>query len=188
MAERHIPLAVALLVLCNAVALGAQTAVAIGTRVRVQAERRYVGTVLALDSSQLMLELDRSRYTQTLPRAAVSALEVSRGRHRDTLRGTGIGLLAGAIGGAFIGLAGSTHSCKPSGYCFQVAEVSVGHNMVMFGGIGAGAGFVIGSLSHRDTWEAAPLTRLAVGVSPLPGARLALTVGLSLPPVGKWLE
>jgi len=140
MAERRIPLAVALLVLCNAVALGAQTAVAIGTRVRVQAERRYVGTVLALDSSQLMLELDRSHYTQTLPRAAVSALEVSRGRHRDTLRGTGIGLLAGAIGGAFIGLAGSTHSCKPSGYCFQVAEVSVGHNMVMFGGIGAGAG------------------------------------------------
>lgn len=155
-------------------------AIAPGARVHVKAEKWYTGTLLSADSVALVLELDRTHYTHVVLRDSVRSLELSRGRHLATIRGAGIGLLAGALGGAFIGLASYKHCRTDIPYCFDVAPgVSVRKDAILFGSIGAGAGALIGSFSRRDTWAAAALDVLRIGVVPARGRRVGLAASIA---------
>ncbi|UCC84509.1 MAG: hypothetical protein JSW46_06165 [Gemmatimonadota bacterium] len=85
--------------------------VAPGDRVRVTAPTidpdTFVGTVVAMGADACVLEVEGHAGPLPLPLASVTSLEVSRGQKSRTLWGAGIGLVAGGAAGAAIGSASS---------------------------------------------------------------------------------
>lgn len=173
-----------------------------GTRVRVTAPgvltpSRQSGRVLTSGADTLSLQPDGGAAPFVLPWAAVTDLDVSRGRHRSTFRGFVIGALVGGVSGAVIGAA-TYQETKPSAGCpgtedFCITgplfDIGRGGSAALAGGLGALVGGVTGALighAHQDdTWEKVPLrlqpARLHAKPTPLgagtaPGATLSLAL------------
>lgn len=173
-----------------------------GTRVRVTAPgvltpSRQSGRVLTSGADTLSLQPDGGAAPFALPWAAVTDLDVSRGRHRSTFRGFVIGALVGGVSGAVIGAA-TYQETKPSAGCpgtedFCITgplfDIGRGGSAALAGGLGALVGGVTGALighAHQDdTWEKVPLrlqpallharpTHLGAGTAP--GATLSLAL------------
>jgi len=173
-----------------------------GTRVRVTAPgvltpSRQSGRVLTSRSDTLSLQPDGGAAPFALPWAAVTNLEVSRGRRRSTLNGFAIGALVGGVSGAVIGAA-TYQETKPSAGCpgtedFCITgplfDIGRGGSAALLGGLGALVGGVTGALighaHERDMWEKVPL-RLQpallhakptpLGAAAAPGATLSLAL------------
>lgn len=144
---------------------------------------RETGTLIALDSSRLVLETDGTSVSH--PLGSVTMLEASRGSGSRWKAGTLIGFAGGtAVTFAILnsGSPGSTNACDPThnqdaiggaGTCLAVAGV--------IGGLsGAFVGLVVGSLLHTERWEEVSLDGLRVALYPQ-GPRPGLGVSVSLP-------
>lgn len=116
--------------------------------------RRIVGTLEAVRGDTLVL---RGKTVQSLAVDSVRLLEVSRGRHRQTWSGAGIGFAAGASVGALSG-ALLNSSCESS-ECPDAGEVTV-VSALGLGVLGGVLGAVVGAATETDTWEEVPVDRL----------------------------
>ena len=166
--------------------LGAQTPVTLqpGMRVRIRApsssesllgERTWVGSVLSVRSDTLLLQVTKGGDSVVVLVPKIARLEISSGRSAHTLKGAGIGLLAGASAGAFLGLlSGDDRSGLLS---FTAGEKAVVFGLV-FGVLGVPFGALIGSI-RTDHWEEIPLGRLQVTITPAHSGGLRLGVAVS---------
>ena len=105
----------------------------------------------------------------TMPLAGMSGLEVSRGRHRRALLGTGLGLFAGASAGMLLG---TTTADEDQGYAVP--------GLGLIGGAAGGlVGLLVGSRA-RERWKAVPLGagNVRVGLAPSHGASSRVRIGM----------
>jgi len=140
-----------------------------GNRIRLVAPAavtgRIEGTVIQLDGKSLLVG-GNGRRPISVPREAITQLEVSTGRRRQTLKGLWLGA---GIGALWMGAA-----------CGLYADCDDGASPIL-GGAASGAllGAGIGALIKRDRWSTVPLDRVRIAIVPTPrrGVRLFLAVG-----------
>jgi len=156
-----------------------------GPRVRLTAPsvsgKRLVGTVVGLDEVALTLQRHGVTDTMLVPRAAITRLEISRGRRRS--KGALIGAVVGLGSGVALGLAtGSDCSSDPDLRALFVA---------FFGGckgttravvisvatvpVGALVGFLV---APGEKWEASSPDRLRIAVAPTRGGGVRAAVSV----------
>ena len=150
-----------------------------GDRIRIttaeNALNNRIAHVLSIRSDSLLL-LVAPAETLAVARAGVTRLEVNTGRRNYPLRGAGIGVLIGLVGGALTGLAdGSDHYGKAGD-----KALVLGVEMAIPGVV---IGTIVGASLVYDRWTSVPLgvaratPRLHVSRA---GARLS--VGISFQP------
>ncbi len=83
----------------------------------------------------------------------------------------GIGLLAGAFSGAFIGLASGD---DPPGFFSFTAVEKAALGAFVLGGLGGVIGLIAGTVSPGEAWEQVPLVRLRLGFAPQRDGRLGI--------------
>lgn len=128
-----------------------------GDRIRLVAPPRFpepsTGRLVAFDSEQLYVDsLAVGADTVSIPRAAISRLDVSAGREHKTWTGIGIGAAAGAVAG--LALAAGFCSDPDSGNCESAAYLT---GFIVGALPGALLGGVVGSNFKGERWEEVPL-------------------------------
>ena len=104
--------------------------------------------------------------------AGLGALLGSSPRTRKV---AGIGLLIGALSGAFIGLASGDDPPCSGWFCWRfTAEEKAALGAVGLGGLGGVIGLIAGAASSGERWEEVPLNRLRVSVAPQRDGRFGL--------------
>jgi hypothetical protein len=106
----------------------------------------------------------------------VTELSVSRGRRpagTRALRGAGVGLVIGGVGGAVIGFASGDDS---GGFISFTAEEKALMAGTLMGAAGAVVGTVVGLLSRDEQWEAVPLNSIRGG----PSVDGGMTIGYAI--------
>jgi hypothetical protein len=161
------PMAVVLLglALAPSVSLAGQwpDSVQPGTRVRVKradlGAAWLQGQLVMLTSDSAAIARSESVDTVRFATDVPGRFEISQGIHARTGKGALLGLGIGFGAGLALGLAASAESC--TGFCvIQVGPEEVIGVALFFGGVGAGIGALIGSVSHGERWkrlEAHPL-------------------------------
>lgn len=141
-----------------------------------------IGTVREATDDSLLIQFANPRRSVRIERDAITVLEVSIDRHRQALKGLGMGMLAGAGAGAFIGLASGD---DPPGtfLAFTAGEKAMVLG-IFFGATGGVAGLIAGALTRSDVWSPATAgSPPPVDVSLLPFTTergTGLRVGVSL--------
>lgn len=179
---RSSPLLAAALLLalpCDPVAAQAGAAPpAPGARIRVSARHTYIGTLLSLDTSALVLRRDALRDTLRLPLATIGRLDVSTGKKSGAGRGAKLGLMVGAGVGAAVGLAAAAEGCSSQDFVCFGPEVIPGMAVVV-GAMGAGLGALIGAANPIDRWEQVPARPVEVGIAPLRRGRVGIGASIA---------
>jgi hypothetical protein len=146
-----------------------------GDRIRVSAPafgKATTGRLLEVGPDVLKIQLTDRRDPVEMPRASLTSLERSLGRHSSV----GKGALVGALVGAGLGIAVATKSYAGEdcdGSCTPYAVV-VGAACV---GAGSLLGVIGGALIKTEQWETIPARRIGLSVAPRPrGAAVALQV------------
>ena len=182
---RHATILVAILTLTPLTNATAQVPIRRGERVRVThlpicpadvcvgPRRQIVGTLMSVSSDSLLLSVDGGAGQVFLPIISVSRIQVVRGRKPATGRGAAIGALAGGV----IGLVGSLTTYKEcEGFC--PGDLGRGGTAALsglvFGGLGAGVGYLVGNFVTVDRWVDVPLNRLRVSLGPQRDGRFGL--------------
>lgn len=145
-----------------------------GERVRLalreQPDRWLIGTVIGQSGDSLRLDERGSRTMLAVPTARLAALQVSRGRRSHTALGALIGFGAGAAFGILATAATPAINTDVRGYALVAG---------IFGGVGAGAGALVGWAIQSERWE--PLSPPRVSSRTVPtGAGRRPVLGLSL--------
>jgi len=119
-----------------------------GARVRLALRDRpdpwLIGTVVGHTGDSLRLDERDSHAMLAVPTERLAALQVSRGRHSHAGLGALIGLAAGAAFGIMATAATPAIDTDARGYALVAG---------IFGGMGAGAGALIGWAIRSETWE-----------------------------------
>jgi preprotein translocase subunit YajC len=122
------------------------SSLAVGSHVRLTSsgwDGRLQGSVVAIDPDTVTLATkDHHRFK--VPLDSISSMDVGTGRKRNTLRGLGIGLAAGAL----LGLAVPPDDCRWGGLCFTRKD-----SVIAAGGTGALTGAMIGALTTSERWS-----------------------------------
>jgi hypothetical protein len=117
---------------------------------------------------EVVLRLDGSEATMPIAVSRIARFEVSRGMKGHTGAGIGLGLLAGAGVGALVGVA----ECGTCGGGEGVG-LSKALNALAWGGIGGGAGMLIGGIigaRHKtERWDEVPSSRWRLTAGPRRG-------------------
>ena len=162
---RNLALAAILILVAAPVAAQARDPLAAGDWIRARHQRdRVEGRVVSLEGDVLILARDE-RAADTLSLPALTELEVSTGRRRNTLRGMGIGFLALGATGAV--LAAATWEPCTGWLCIGPSSEAEAAAWGLIGGGAAGviAGGIIGVATHRHVW--APVERpVRFGLAP----------------------
>ncbi len=158
----------------TSVAAQASRLVRPGARVRLSAPdlgiTKYNGSLVSVTRDTLTVD------TLAVALASVTRLDVHRGRKSNTWKGAAYGFVAGAIPGAVLSYAGC--ASDPDPFIEIPPGVCAGLGVVLYGGIGAGIGAIVGALTRTDRWEEVPLDQLRVSFVPQRDGRFAL--GLSV--------
>ena len=177
---RRIALAMACILL--PVTVAAQYAAAPGARVRVvnvsNAAPVLTGQLIRMAGDTVIVSSATAIQTSMVVTPA-HRFEVSTGRHGRTLRGIGLGFLAGAAVGAILGFALYEES-DCTGLC--VLDFSQGESALL-GAVGLGVpgiliGGIVGANLKHETWRIIELQPIRVGVAP--AGRRGLLLALSL--------
>ena len=177
---RSIVLAVAAFMLIPMGSMAAQVVqLESGARIRITAGphglKNRTARVLSVHNDSLLLQVAPAE-TLAVALAGVTRLDVSTGRRRYTLRGAGIGALAGIASGALIGYASGD---DPPGLFAMTASGKAALGGATLGVTGLAIGAVVGALKVSDRWTPVPLgvaqvtPSLQVGRG---GARLGMAV------------
>ena len=142
--------------------LPAQTPESVPTGARVRVKQPDYGPGW-LDGKLVMLSTDSAAIalaaTPDTLRFATGRLvpfELSQGFRANTGRGALLGFGIGAGTGLILGIAASAEDC--TGFCpVQVGPAEILGVSALLGGVGAGIGAVIGSLSRSERWRRATL-------------------------------
>lgn len=121
-----------------------------------------VATLMLRDSAGVLVHV---------PIASVTKLSVLRGRRSagaSAVRGAGIGLLFGAGTGFLYGYVAGGEPLGRRGFGLVMGTLG--------GGIGIGAGAVIGAISRGEKWETVPLNTIRAGPSTDGGMTLVLGI------------
>lgn len=145
---------------------GAQTPVTAGARVRVAvapSRARRIATVVSATRDTLALRIDGT--TRLVPVDSITRLEVSRGTHRNTLKGLLIGTGVGAATGVTIGLASGKD--KEGFIRFSGGEKATMAGLAL-GAVGGVIGTVAGYATVHDDWVSVPTDRLRARIAGMP--------------------
>ena len=146
----------------------------IGDRIRIKtrwSSSATKGTLVAADDAAFTLAPEgRGASYRKFARSEIAKFEVVRGKKSHWLGGA----VAGAAGGLVLAML-FCNEPPLGGSCHSSERV---RTAAFFGGIGAAGGALVGVLIRTDRWENVPADGLKVGVSPVPGRGLALTVRL----------
>jgi hypothetical protein len=184
MRARRIALTLACLLLPGTVA--AQYAAAPGARVRVvnvsNAAPVLTGQLIRMAGDTVIVSSATAIQTSMVVTSA-HRFEVSTGRHGRTLRGIGIGLLAGVAVGTVAAYATYEEpECAPdSWFCLDFGgrgtEVAAGG---ILGGVsGMLIGGIVGATFRRETWRLIDHQPIRVGVAPTSHRGALLTLSLA---------
>jgi hypothetical protein len=136
---------------------------------------RAVGTLVGVDDSSVTLSLSGKKEAVRLEKSAITQIEISR-RRGNRGKAIGLGLLAGAVVGGAIGLAGE-QDCAPqpsggndftlfSSLCEDLNGTSTAAGVI----VGAPVGALIGlALSHGERWESTSSDGLRLAIAPMKG-------------------
>ena len=137
-----------------------------------------VGTLMSVSGDSLLLSTDGGAGRVFLPLISVSRVQVLRGRKPARGRVAIIGALAVGV----IGLVGSLTTYEEcEGFC----PVDLGRggtalaSGLVFGGLGAGVGYLVGNFVTVDRWVDEPLNRVQMDVTASPGGGLGVRVSVS---------
>ena len=151
-----------------------------GARVRVKAPPQQPdwvdGTVVGWESESLVLQPEEPGTPLTLARDQITELDVYDGRKGHALLGAGIGFGVGV--GWTVALLSNESICNPEETC-DAGDWAKG--IAIFGGAGAGLGALVGLLIKTDRWEAVPLERIRLSLTPVRDGRLAIMASVRLP-------
>jgi hypothetical protein len=154
---RVVPLLI-LLVLAAGTAAASPPDPVPGERVRVTAPAfgldKAVGALMESASDSIAFRRDGDTTRVAFLRRQVTRLDVSRGFHRRTLKGAGLGLLIGAGAGGLLGLTSSD-----PGFIGRSGAAVIGAGLL--GGVGLVVGTVSGAVIHHETWSRVPPERMA---------------------------
>jgi hypothetical protein len=138
----------------------------IGQRVRVTlapTKERFVATLVATGDDRITLQPLSSSEKKEIPWADVSKLQVSRGKHRNTLKGVLFGAAAWAL---TLGLMAAFDTLDESG---------LGEPLVIGGYLATGA--LVGTLVKTERWGEVPVPSAGRAVSRSgPGLRLQVAI------------
>ena len=145
-----------LLSLASIRAIGAQAppVIAPATRIRfalAPGDRMRIAQVIVQRNDSLWVRTASTDDTLALALATLGRLDVSRGQHRSTLKGAGLGLVSGAVAGAIIGYSAGEDCSKSSFICFPRDQTTL-MGAVYVGGLGAGVGALLGHFHVQDRW------------------------------------
>jgi hypothetical protein len=146
--------------------------------------QRFEGSVVAASRDSLWLAEDGTLDTVSVPVESSDRVEVRVARSRPALalEGAGVGLLAGAVGGALVGplftsaCVSATRDITAEGPCTTHLVFDTGARVrgaVAFGLAGTVLGAVIGGITGRARWRR---VRVWVGGAPSGGPSLGLGV------------
>lgn len=146
-----------------------------GSRIRVRAPdagaNKLVGSYLGTVADTLRVQLEELSYVRSIPISSVVALETSRGRKSNALKGLGFGFLGGAGAGLVVGLAvDETEGLNR----LQLIGLSTG----FFGACGAVVGLLAGAMITSERWEEVSLDRVRASFAPQHDGRWR--IGLSV--------
>lgn len=165
----------------------AEPSVGVGSRVRITSPslrlKAATGSVREATDGTLLVQLDNPRHVIRIERDAITALDVSIQSHRRVLKGLGMGALAGAGGGALLGLLSGDD--PPGTFLAWTAEEKALIGGAFFGATGAVVGLIAGALTRSDVWTpamAGPTPPVGVSLLPFTSERgTGLRVGFSVP-------
>ncbi|MDQ3673522.1 MAG: hypothetical protein M3365_03990 [Gemmatimonadota bacterium] len=144
-----------------------------GARVRLTTASipaRQVMRIVSATDDAIVVRSERDAETRTLARTEITAMDVSTGQRRHTLRGAGIGALAGAAAGALAEYS-TYEECE--GICFfePTSRGGAATAGAVVGGVaGLLVGTTIGFLLKSESWQRVqPNARIRI--APVPGRR-----------------
>ena len=162
--NKRICLSAVLLVLPLTTAVAQQQPLSLepGARVRITAPylgiKKQAATFQALRGDTLVVMADS---TMRCPLAAVTRLDVYRGRKSHPWRGAAVGAAVGGVGALAVTVAAcSTEEFDCSNKSYPAAAVGVG---ILGGGL---IGLGIGALTKTDRWEEVPVDQIRVSFVP----------------------
>ena len=152
----------------------ADTSIAPGDTVRVTAPSMdmdgSVGTVAALETDTLTVQVEDRADALYVPLADVTKLEVRRGRKSNAGKGALIGLGVGAVVGVALGFAacaGESGGALCNSDTGEDTSVALAALLGAYGAVlGTGIGALIGLAARTDRWETVPLDRIRVSLTP----------------------
>ncbi len=139
-------------------------------RVRIWSEpsKKYVGTLQTFVADTLVLQAKGETAPRLIPLASVKKFEFSKGKKSKIVTGAVVGFFGGAATGALVGLGLYPFVCegaeKEEDYFCGLAIFLEGS--VVGASAGLLLGTVIGATRRVDRWQAMPLERIRLGVSP----------------------
>jgi hypothetical protein len=156
-------------------ATGLSSTVVAGAKVRVAAPSAFKGRVtgIVIDVGEDSLLLLAGEQRVTVPREAVTHLEVSIGKRRRALKG----MLIGAGIGAFLLPWGDCYD-QSTGTTMSDCHPWTAQNVLQGAGLGALWGAGIGALVKSDRWSSVPLGRVRVSVLPARGRGIGASVSV----------
>jgi hypothetical protein len=136
------------------------TTLAPGARARVQQGSKAVtGTLVSLDSAGLVIATGKAD-TVTVPRASITAIEVSTGTRSHAGKGALIGLGTGLLTGVVVGIAASG---SDDGEFLDASSGEWAAGVGLTGAvIGTGVGAIIGAVIRTDKWAPAVLPTVGI--------------------------
>lgn len=146
-----------------------------GARVRITVpslrKHPLVGTLVGVEDDSLTVQFGgrQNRKVQTVPRASITTLEVSRGRERHIGMGAMVGAMVGFVGvGALVVASGGS-----AGDDLAAAVMGVG------AAVGAGLGAFGGAMMQTDRWQEVQPGSVQIGVGPTRGGGVEVQVRLA---------
>jgi len=163
----------------TAVAQQDSTGLVPGRRVRVHQHKKQalVGSFVSLDSAGIRF-VTAGTDTALVPRAYVTAVDISMGTKSKAGAYALRGFIYGAVGGVIIGVAAS--SSDNGEFLDYGAGTWAAGSGLFFGALGAGVGALIGSGKRTDKWDPMAWPTVAVLPAGPQGTTLALGVRLRL--------
>ncbi len=153
-----------------------------GTRIRVTAPSVYpgraVGQLQTIDATGLRMSLQGDG-DLTVPRDAVSRIDVSEGNRSHWVRGAAIGGLVGLTTGVIAVVAAESSDEELEllpGFDTVVETTAV----IVMTVVGAGAGALIGALIRTEQWKPVPAAGVQWGLLPRWDGGVGLVVTLRL--------
>lgn len=142
-----------------------------GDRIRITqaGEDPRVSILVAQNPEELVVQGPKFETDEAVPLGQITRLEVSTGRHRNLLKGMGLGVGIGGTAGLLLGAAGY-QEC--TGMCLMAPDgrgESAAIGAALLGTLGLVVGTLAGIPTH-DHWKRVPLD----------GGRAPATVGLKV--------